>query len=867
MERTAVTISESDQKSARIEGAQQLGVQPDEVTIARVDAATYTVSMKNAPAQLDIVVQEDKMAAIIRAVAPHLGNGKPLTVEGVEQTLSDLNIVVGIDKEAIENIVSEVAATGTLRSHIQVAVGEPVKKGEDGRIEMKIGQGAVNEHPQARNIVKPGQTIAIRVPPTKGMLGRNVFGEEVPAKEGRDIEFSAGDNVTVDDERKTYISTTYGEVKANLKGASVTNLVKISSDKMWAEIPIFPELADNSKLTFKDVAAALEQAGVVHGIKEEVITEALEAGKPVQSLRAAEATPAKDGVDTRIEFEFRLNGDDPESVDAARKDSQRDAPAVVKEMVSAGHVLAVKIPLKRPENGSTVTGKVFPGAEPNDKRVTAGANVRVLDDGVTFVVSEGVVGYADYMDGKVCVEDPLRVSEDKLRVFLSVQPPSRSGKMLTMELVEKLLADHGIVHGIDRKAIEQALTRGASADMPVNDVLIAEGIAPERGQDARIEFKILPNKVPGTHIGVSDRIDYKELGSIKTVKKGDPIAIKIPLTQGKEGIDVFGDIIPTEPGIDKVLKPAGNVAVSEDGLTFTAEIDGMVALVQENKIGVLNKYGVSGDVDYSTGNLSMEGSLDIKGWIRSGFAVKASVDIQVGGGIEDAIVEAGANIKVNGGIIGSGEGRIHAGGDLMARFLENAHAHAEGNIFVRDDVMRSTLSANGKIIVTEGKGRIRGGVIEAAKGIEVNEIGSEAGIKTHVSVGTDLEFRKRMADVTKQLSDLKQNSEKMDMVLARYANEGKGKVLSKETGQKLEKLAKLRRETALEEDRLAKEKKDLEKKISQADVEGVKVKVQKAIYSGTTVVVQGHPYHIKEDIRGKAVFIFNPEEQVVELVR
>ena len=259
MQKTAVTISESDEKSARIEGAQQLGVQPDEVTIAQVDAATYTVSMKNAPGQLDIVVQEDKMAATIRAIGPPLGNGKPLTVEDVEQTLSNLNIVVGIDKEAIENIVSEVAATGTPRNNILVAAGEPAKKGEDGRIELKIGRDAVNEHPQAQNMVKPGQIVAIKVPATKGMPGRNVLGEEVPAKEGRDIEFSAGDNVTIDDERKTYISTTYGAVRANLKGASVTNLVKVSVDKMWAEIPIFPELADNSKLTFKDMAVALEQ--------------------------------------------------------------------------------------------------------------------------------------------------------------------------------------------------------------------------------------------------------------------------------------------------------------------------------------------------------------------------------------------------------------------------------------------------------------------------------------------------------------------------------------------------------------------------------------------------------------------------------
>ena len=42
------------------------------------------------------------------------------------------------------------------------------------------------------------------------------------------------------------------------------------------------------------------------------------------------------------------------------------------------------------------------------------------------------------------------------------------------------------------------------------------------------------------------------------------------------------------------------------------------------------------------GNLTMDGSLVIKGWICAGFVVRASGEIHVGKGIEQASVDAGA---------------------------------------------------------------------------------------------------------------------------------------------------------------------------------------------------------------------------------
>ena len=866
MQQTTVTILAETDKSARIEGARQLGVQPEDVKVVRVDKNTYAVSLKDMPGQFDIGVLEDKMGAVIRTITPPMGRGKPVTVEDIEHALADLKIVFGINEEVIKNTVSEVINTGTSCKNIQVAFGETPKSGQDGRIDLKIGQDAANKDPNANMMVKPGQIIAVRIPATKGTPGRNIFGEEVPAKKGNEADFSPGDNVTVTKDANALMAAIYGTARLTRNKVSVENTVKVDKSGMWAKMPIFPTLADNSKLTYMEVCTALEQVGVISGIKEDSVIKAIEADVPLRDIMVAEAVPAKDGVDARIEFKFHLNGDDPETVDAARQDGTLPESSVSKEIFSAGDVLAIKILPEKPLHGSTVTGKPLTGAEPKDKQITPGTNVTVLDDGVTFVVAENILaGYADYINGQLCVIDPLVVSEDKLNVYLSVHPPSKSGRMLTMELVEKCLADRGIVQGIDGNAIEQALKEAASKNIPIHDVVIAEGREAQRGEDAKIELKFQSEKIAGTIDEHSGIINYKERKSIQSVKAEMLLAVKIPPTPGTEGIDVFGNILPTKPGSGKDLKPVGNVKVSDDGLSFTSEIDGIVFLTPENKIWVSKQYEVPGDVDYSTGNLSMEGSLDIKGWVRSGFEVRASDEIKIGGGVEDAIVEAGTDIYINGGIIGSAEGKVKAGGNITARFFESARAHADGDIFVHDDILRSIVTTNGSIMVTKGKGRIRGGSVEAFKGVEVNEIGSDAGVKTSVSVGTDSKTRKLLAEAKKQLEDFKRKRTKTDKILAQFVKKYKSKTLPEEITRRLEKLVKFRREIVRKETTMVKHRQKLAQKISETEAVPVEVKVNKAVYSGTTIIVSGHVYHVKEDIRGKTRFVFNEEQQDVDL--
>ena len=99
--------------------------------------------------------------------------------------------------------------------------------------------------------------------------------------------------------------------------------------------------------------------------------------------------------------------------------------------------------------------------------------------------------------------------------------------------------------------------------------MIAKGRVAQRGEDAKIELKFQSEKIAGTIDENSGIINYKERKSIQSVKAEMLLAVKTPPTPGIEGVDVFGNIIPTKPGSEKDLKLAGNVKVSDDGLSFT----------------------------------------------------------------------------------------------------------------------------------------------------------------------------------------------------------------------------------------------------------------------------------------------------------
>lgn len=862
---TSVEIAAPDELSARIDGAKELGVQPDEVKLTPLADGLYTVALVSIPGDFDIQVDPDKMFVTLSSITPPPADGAPVTAEKILKELKQQKIVFGINEELIGQVAERVAHTRTPEENIRIAEGQTPVHGTNAHLELQIGPDALNKDPAASFMVKAGQILGVKVPADNGTAGRNVFGEELPAKPGGDHTVKAGENVSIAKDGLTFSAAVYGKAVITESSISVEDLVAISEDKMSATLPVYPILADNSRLAIDDIRQTLKKHGIVHGIREEEINRVL-AGETAQpQMEAALGTPAQDGVDAKVEFKFTLHKRNPETVDQARADGVIPEKVVLKELMQSGDILAVKIPAQPPVPGSTILGDALPGTEAVDKEINAGENVTLLEDGRTFAVSEEIyAGYADFRAGVLNVEDPVRITEDSLKVYLTAHPPAPDGKSLTPEIVMEILSRRGVVHGISEKNIRKALELTRDKGRPLHDALIARGSDPVRGQDARIDFLVDFDSQAGATSDEDGIIDFRERGLIHTIRQGEALAHKYPALEGIEGHDVFGNPIAAEAGTDTNLIPLSGVVVSEDGFTYTAEIEGMISLIDGNKIGVFQQYEVKGDVDYSVGNLDMEGTLVIKGWVRPGFTVKASGDILIGGGVEDGVVEAGTNVVIGGGVIGSGHCKIIAKGDVSASFLEEAHVRAGGDIEIKNEIMRSKLIAGGSLRAISGKGRIRGGNISAMKGVEANEIGSVANVKTVVMVGIDLACQRRIREVTKQLKEYQRNRAKMDTVLAKYIGKSKqaGGKMDRDLARKLAMLSKKRRNSVLAETRLAKARTEACQRLAAIELQNTKVVVKKKVYTGTAVVIGKTVLRVQEDIMHPITFKLNENGQI-----
>ncbi|MFU8819663.1 MAG: flagellar assembly protein A [Desulfurivibrio sp.] len=812
---------------------------------------------EEAAARFIIHVRPDRMMVYLEMLF-WPGDGDPaFGTARLREELSQRKVVFGYDDATLERALAEVqraAATGS-RDKIMLAEGRPAVDGTNGRLEYRVGEGAVNPDPAAADLVRPGQVLVLRIAAEPGTSGCNVFGEEVAAKPGHEPPLAIGDNVRLADDGLSYLAAVYGRATVAGGLVAVIPLVEISGDRMSAWLPIYPKMADGNPLQYEDLVLSLEAAGVVHGIMEEAIRAVLEQEVVLPRLLVAKGDLPVDGRNATVSFSFTINGEDPLKMDAAGRAGVVDPQRLRKSLMQAGELLAEKTPAVAAIPGRRVTGDEFSGREPRDIVLVAGENVVEIGEGPILAVADTLVaGYADYRAGVVTVTDPVQVSDDGMQAVMEIHPPDEQGRGLNGDLLLKLLAAHQITYGVRKKTIRRAVAYAAAKGRIMRGV-VARGREPVAGQDARIEVLVTAGKSAGRISEPNDVIDFRERDTISSVKKGQLLARRTPPEPGVEGWTVRGVPLPAKPGADIRFQPQPNVVISDDNLSLLSDIDGMVTIQSDNKIAVFTVYEVKGDVDYRVGNLDMVGTLLISGWVRPGFTVRASGEIRVGGGVEDAILIAGSNTVIGGGMISRGQGRIRSGGDLSIRFLEWTRVHAAGNILVRDQVMRCHVFAAGTLTVTAGLGLIRGGVVSAIQGIEANEIGSPAGVRTVVMVGANPALRRRQLQVERQLADFARQRAKMDTVLGRWLNHGRqGGKLPPDTQGKLSLLAKRRRALVQSEQRLARPRQELARELAAIDLQKVRIRARKAVFAGTVVVIGRVKHQVREDLPRPVTF-------------
>ena len=347
----------------------------------------------------------------------------------------------------------------------------------------------------------------------------------------------------------------------------------------------------------------------------------------------------------------------------------------------------------------------------------------------------------------------MHPATDLSAIYLSYTLPTGGGKQVLPETVIGAAKSHGVTVELDVGAINKTLLEGGTK------VRVGYGRAPIPGADGRFEILVENMKKRSPHLDEHGLADFRDLGEILTVKPGDPLMRIIDPTAGEPGLTVTGKEIPVKPG-KKVSFPPGLEGVKVDPADphlLVAAISGC-PIVTKNGVTVEAIYRVK-DVDLHTGNITYDGGVHVAGDVHSGMTVKATGDIHVDGTVEDALLEAGGDVTVKCGIMGS-EGdddamgkKVHAtikcGGSCTVKFAQDAHIFAGNGIFIHEVSMQSELSAAHQIIVGDKgsrKGELIGGVARATMLVKAHNIGSDDHPRTIVIVGNDKNLLERLRE-------------------------------------------------------------------------------------------------------------------------
>ena len=176
-------------------------------------------------------VSKDKMKVTVRYDTK--GGSRLPTAQMVKEQLEEKGITYGVDEEAIEEGVKSLIP-------FVAAQGDPPVPGENAYIDRKYdlgrqGKPVVGEYDRVDyknlnlfKLAKKNDTLAIRIPQTQGTPGKNVYGEVVPAQNGRPIPMPSGKNTQVIGEHQL-IATINGQIVDTGTKISVDPRLEIKS--------------------------------------------------------------------------------------------------------------------------------------------------------------------------------------------------------------------------------------------------------------------------------------------------------------------------------------------------------------------------------------------------------------------------------------------------------------------------------------------------------------------------------------------------------------------------------------------------------------------------------------------------------------
>ncbi|MBA4376175.1 MAG: hypothetical protein C0401_08400 [Anaerolinea sp.] len=451
------------------------------------------------------------------------------------------------------------------------------------------------------------------------------------------------------------------------------------------------------------------------------------------------------------------------------------------------------------------------------------------------------------VDGKCQVT----ISDDRMNTWITLSSPKNGGAPVTMDQVTHELYASGVIANINQLAVEESVLLSLW-DKPH---LVAIGAPCDEGRDGYVNYHFpLPDEVLKPLETENGKVDFHNLNLIHNVKTGDLLAERFPAIEGKDGWTVTGKVIHPAPVKNPALVGGRDTILEPPGTRLFAAKDGHATFV-DGRPSVISVYSVKHDVNFAVGNIDFVGNVQIFGDVKSGFIVKAGGDVEVFGMVESAEVHAGGNILIKNGVFGAGKCTMTAGGNILARYVENANLKAGKDVVVIDSISRSQVRAGGKIKVSGISGDIVGGHLEALEEITAGVFGSEIHVPTVLELGIEPRFRSEYVELMGKFKEKKKSLLALETYIIEYKGYRENKKAVSESYKqtmrgRLRQYSQLRGEIEIIEQKL------LEYEVELARLNHGTVKATQKVYPGVTVSIVKTKYFVEEEMT-RVMFLYD----------
>ncbi|MGG0718807.1 FapA family protein [Robertmurraya massiliosenegalensis] len=357
---------------------------------------------------------------------------------------------------------------------------------------------------------------------------------------------------------------------------------------------------------------------------------------------------------------------------------------------------------------------------------------------------------------------PFRVSiaKDQLKAFIELKEPIAENFSISVNALRTFLEEQNVVFGINESMLFIMADNPKSLEYPIT---IAEGSPPQNGEDACV---IVESEKEETK--KKEKINFRDVLDIPSVKNGQVIAKVMPQTVGMNGRGVTGKLLPARDGKPLMVKPGKNVV--KEGNQFIATTDGQVSVTYKS-ITVNPVFEVNGDLDLKTGNVNFIGNVVIRGNVPTGYEVIAGGDIKVYGLVEGAQLVARGNILISGGITAAQRGKVVAGGCVQTNYLNQADVRAGQDVIIHTSSLHSKVEAKESIYCKNG--HVIGGLLRSGKDIHVKELGNDLFTKTELFIGYDPSIERKDEQLKKEQGEISENIKKLNMIENRLVEQAK----------------------------------------------------------------------------------------------